>query len=77
MRALWMNAIEVTHPEWIEIITWNDFIEGTYVSPIDDPAKESRANDLGAGAAPPSTLHFFPSHAACLLYPVVQNRRAA
>ncbi len=23
--------------DWVEIITWNDFIEGTYVSPIDDP----------------------------------------
>jgi glucan endo-1,3-alpha-glucosidase len=37
MRAMWMNAINVTHPEWVEIITWNDFVEGTYVSPIDEP----------------------------------------
>jgi len=25
---MWMNAIQKTHPEWVEIITWNDFIEG-------------------------------------------------
>jgi hypothetical protein len=62
MRAMWMNAIQVTHPEWIEIITWNDLIEGTYVSPIDDPAKYARANDLGSSVAPPSTLNFFHSH---------------
>lgn len=62
MRALWMNAIQTTHPEWIEIITWNDFVEGTYVSPIDDPAKYPEANDLGSSVAPPSTLNFFHSH---------------
>jgi len=62
MRGLWMDAIEVTHPEWVEIITWNDFIEGTYLSPIDDPAKYKRANDLASSPAPPSTLHFFHSH---------------
>jgi glucan endo-1,3-alpha-glucosidase len=62
MRKLWMNAINVTHPEWVEIITWNDFVEGTYVSPIDDPAQYAHANDLGSSAAPPSTLHYFHSH---------------
>lgn len=62
MRALWMDAINVTHPEWIELITWNDFIEGTYVSPIDDPARYEQANDLAGGAAPSSTRHFYPSH---------------
>jgi hypothetical protein len=62
MRRLWMDAIDKSHPEWVEIITWNDFIEATYVSPIDDPAKENRANDLGSSAAPPSTLDFFHSH---------------
>ena len=46
MRKMWMNAIDVTHPEWVEIITWNDFIEGTYVSPIDDPNKYPYANYL-------------------------------
>jgi len=33
MRSLWMSAIATTHPEWVEIITWNDFTEGTYVTP--------------------------------------------
>ena len=62
MRAMWEDAIRVTHPDWVEIITWNDFVEGTYVSPIDDPARYSGANDLVAGAAPASTLHFYHSH---------------
>src|SRR5450755_1448258 len=62
MRDTWMNAINVTHPEWVEIITWNDFIEGTYVSPIDDPAKYPGANDLGASIAPADAQHFFHSH---------------
>jgi glucan endo-1,3-alpha-glucosidase len=62
MRAMWMDAIKVSHPEIIEIITWNDFIEGTYISPIDDPALYPGANDLGASAAPPSTLHYFHIH---------------
>ena len=62
MRSMWMDAIQVSHPDWVEIITWNDFIEGTYVSPIDDPARYPRANDLGASAAPPSTHDYFHSH---------------
>jgi len=62
MRALWMQAIQTTHPDWVEIITWNDFIEGTYVSPIEDPAKYPGANDLGASIAPIDTQHFFHSH---------------
>jgi glucan endo-1,3-alpha-glucosidase len=62
MRAMWLDAINATHPDWVEIITWNDFIEGTYISPIDDPARYTGANDLGASIAPPSTLHFFHSH---------------
>ena len=39
MRKLWLDAINVSHPDLVEIVTWNDFIEGTYVSPIDDPNK--------------------------------------
>jgi len=62
LRAMWMDAIEVSHPEWVEIITWNDFVEGTYVSPIDDPARYAKANDLGSSVAPPSTLHIFHTH---------------
>jgi len=62
MRSLWMQAIQTTHPDWVEIITWNDFIEGTYVSPIDDPALHPGANDLAASIAPANTPHFFHSH---------------
>jgi hypothetical protein len=62
MRAMWMDAINISHPDWVEIITWNDFIEGTYVSPIDDPALYANANDLGDSAARGSTTHFFHSH---------------
>jgi glucan endo-1,3-alpha-glucosidase len=64
MRALWMDAINVTHPEWVEVITWNDFIEGTYVSPIDDPNKYSGANFLESTGVPSSTLGYFHSHYA-------------
>ena len=62
MRSLWMQTIQTTHPDWVEIITWNDFVEGTYVSPIDDPAKYPGANDLGASIAPTDTQRFFHSH---------------
>jgi glucan endo-1,3-alpha-glucosidase len=64
MRKLWMDAIQVTHPEWVEIITWNDFIEGTYVSPIDDPNKYPEANHLRLRGVPPGALNYFHSHAA-------------
>jgi glucan endo-1,3-alpha-glucosidase len=69
MRALWMDAINVTHPEWVEIITWNDFIEGTYVSPIDDPNKYPGANFLDSTGVPIGTPGYFHSHkgAAALL----------
>jgi hypothetical protein len=43
-RKYWMDAINVTHPEWVEVITWNDFMEGSYVSPIDDPMNYPLAN---------------------------------
>ena len=62
MRALWMDAIRVTHPEWVEIITWNDFIEGTYVSPIDDPNKYPNANHLDTTGVPSTQLGYFHSH---------------
>ena len=28
MGAMWKQAIHTTHPEWVEIITWNDFMKG-------------------------------------------------
>jgi hypothetical protein len=64
MRAMWMDAIECTKPDWVEIITWNDFIEGTYVSPIDDPNRYPRANNLVQSGVPAGTLGYFHSHAA-------------
>jgi Glycosyl hydrolase family 71 len=64
MRKMWLDAINVTHPEWVEIITWNDFIEGTYVSPIDDPNKYPFANFLVQSGLPtqPGPLGYFHSH---------------
>lgn len=64
MRHMWMDAIEKTHPEWVEIITWNDFIEGTYISPIDDPNRYAHANDLTSSGVPLGTRDYFHSHAA-------------
>jgi hypothetical protein len=63
MRALWPDAINVTHPEWVEIITRNDFIEGTYTSPIDDPNRYPNANFLTASGIPLGTRGYFHSHA--------------
>jgi glucan endo-1,3-alpha-glucosidase len=62
MRKMWMDAINVSHPDWVEIITWNDFIEGSYVSPIDDPNKYPFANFLDTTGVPSSTLGYFHSH---------------
>lgn len=64
MRSMWMDAIERTRPDWVEIITWNDFIEGTYISPIDDPNRYAGANFLDSSGIPVGTLHYFHSHAA-------------
>ena len=63
MGAMWRDVIEHTHPEWVEIITWNDFIEGTYVSPIDDPNRYPQANFLTGTGVPSGTLGYFHSHA--------------
>jgi glucan endo-1,3-alpha-glucosidase len=64
MRDMWKNAINVTHPDWVEIITWNDFIEGTNVSPMDDPNKYQFANFLVQSGLPtqPGPLNYFHSH---------------
>jgi fibronectin type 3 domain-containing protein len=63
MRRMWLDAINVSHPDWVEIVTWNDFIEGSYVSPIDDPNKYQFANFLDTTGVPASTLGYFHSHA--------------
>jgi glycosyl hydrolase family 71 len=47
---------------WVEIITWNNFIDGSYVSPIDDPNKYPFANFLDTTGVPSSTLGYFHSH---------------
>lgn len=66
MRKMWMDAINVSKPDWIEIITWNDFIEGTYISPIDDPNKYVDANYLVESGLPTwptqPPLGYFHSH---------------
>ncbi len=63
LRRMWMDAMEVAHPQWVEIITWNDFVEGSYISPIDDPNRYGKAADVGAAGVPPGTLGHFHSHA--------------
>jgi glucan endo-1,3-alpha-glucosidase len=62
MRAMWMDAINVSRPDWVEIITWNDFIEGSYVSPIDDPNNYTGANFLTSSGIPLNTRNYFHSH---------------
>ncbi len=63
MRAMWSSAVKTSHPEWVEIITWNDFIEGSYVSPIDDPNRYPNASFLDASGIPLGTRDYFHSHA--------------
>jgi hypothetical protein len=66
IRKMWMDAINVSHPDWVEIITWNDFIEGSYVSPIDDPNNPNYpfANFLTGSGLPtqPGPTGYFHSH---------------
>jgi glucan endo-1,3-alpha-glucosidase len=64
MRAVWMDAIERSHPEWVEIISWNDFAEAHYISPIDDPNKYEKANYVVQFHIPKDQLNYFHSHAA-------------
>lgn len=64
MRAMWMDTITRAKPDWVEIITWNDFIEGTYISPIDDPNQYAGANFLNSSGVPMGTRGYFHSHAA-------------
>jgi glucan endo-1,3-alpha-glucosidase len=62
MRKMWLDAINVSHPDMVEIITWNDFVEGTYVSPIDDPNKYPFANFLFVPGVPLFTQGYFHTH---------------
>ncbi len=45
--ALQWGSILASRPDWVEIVTWNDWNEGTYVAPVDDPAR------WNAGLQPP------------------------
>ncbi len=33
------NSIVANQPDWVEIVTWNDWAESTYFSPVDDPGR--------------------------------------
>lgn len=35
----WESIINNQKPEWVELVTWNDWDEGSYFSPIDDISK--------------------------------------
>jgi len=37
--AMQWNSIITNQPDWVEICTWNDFNESTYVSPVDNPGQ--------------------------------------
>ena len=34
----WLSILR-NQPDWVEIVTWNDFNESTYVSPVDNPGQ--------------------------------------
>lgn len=40
------RSIIANQPDWVEIVTWNDFNESTYISPIDNP--EQYENQLAS-----------------------------
>lgn len=46
MQQEWMAAIE-GHATWVEITTWNDFNESTYVAPFDTPEVVAPALKFG------------------------------
>lgn len=37
MQDMWLAAIE-GHADWVEIVTWNDWGESTYIAPLSDEA---------------------------------------
>lgn len=37
--TLQWSSIITNQPDWVEICTWNDFHESTYVSPVEDPGQ--------------------------------------
>jgi glucan endo-1,3-alpha-glucosidase len=36
IASQWESIIKKQKPEWVELVTWNDWDEGTYFSPMDD-----------------------------------------
>jgi glucan endo-1,3-alpha-glucosidase len=39
LEAQWQSILNVQKPEWVELVTWNDFDEATHFTPIDDVNK--------------------------------------
>ena len=37
--SLQWNSVIASQPDWVEIVTWNDFGESTYISPVEDPGQ--------------------------------------
>ena len=44
--ALQWNSIIATQPDWVEIVTWNDFNESSYISPISHPEQYQAQLDV-------------------------------
>lgn len=44
LEMQWKSIIEVQKPEWVEVVTWNDWDEGTYFSPMEDISKQWNFN---------------------------------
>lgn len=38
LETQWRAIID-SKPDWVEIVTWNDFNESSWISPVDDPGK--------------------------------------
>jgi glucan endo-1,3-alpha-glucosidase len=61
LAAQWESVIRAQKPDWVQLVTWNDFTEATYFSPIDDP------NRHWPYAEPQNAEQgFFKSHAGAL-----------
>ena len=44
--ALQWNSIITNQPDWVEIVTWNDWNESSYISGVDDPGKYNGSDSL-------------------------------
>jgi len=52
LRKQWMDAINVSHPDLMFLQDWNNFDDGAYISPIDDPNKYPNASFLTGDGLP-------------------------